>query len=84
MSKKQEELLQGQEAETILNSDVFKNAIVNLKNEYFKIWENSDQLDTDLREKIFLSIKNLSNVENHLRIMVEKGKITKSQLEKIK
>jgi hypothetical protein len=37
-----------------------------------------------LREKIFLSIKNLSNVENHLRIMVEKGKITKSQLEKIK
>ena len=84
MSDKQKQLQQGHEAETILNSEVFKLAFTNLKNEYLKMWEDSKELDSALREKLYLSIINLTTVEKHLRILVEKGKITKSQLEKMK
>ena len=84
MSDKQTQLQQGHEAETILNSEVFKLAFENLKSEYLNMWQESKELDSNLREKLYLAIKNLTTVEKHLRIIVEKGKITKSQLEKIK
>ena len=80
----QEDILKAHEAETILNSEVFKIAFENLKSEYLSMWEESKELDSNLREKLYLAIKNLTTVEKHLRILVEKGKITKSQLEKIK
>ena len=84
MSEKNQDLLHAREAETILNSDVFKKAFTSLKEEYLRTWEGSLDQDTNMREKIFMAIKSLNNVEKHLRIMVEKGKITKNQLDKFK
>ncbi len=84
MSEKKQDLLHAREAETILNSDVFKKAFTSLKEEYLRAWEGSLDQDTNMREKIFMAIKSLNNVEKHLRIMVEKGKITKNQLDKFK
>tara|TARA_Y100001970_G_C14254535_1_gene874235 strand:+ start:5986 stop:6240 length:255 start_codon:yes stop_codon:yes gene_type:complete len=84
MSEKKQDLLHAREAETILNSDVFKKAFTSLKEEYLRVWEGSSDQDTNMREKIFMAIKSLNNVEKHLRIMVEKGKITKNQLDKFK
>ena len=76
----QEEILHSNEAELILNSETFKNAIQILKDEYTNLWLSSKVDDISTRENLHKAIKLLPEVEKHLRIIVEKGKITKSQL----
>ena len=76
----QEEILNSNEAELILNSETFKNAIQILKDEYTNLWLSSKRDDISTRENLHKAIKLLPEVEKHLRIIVEKGKITKSQL----
>jgi len=76
----QEEILNSNEAELILNSETFKEAIKILKDEYINLWLSSKEDDIDKRENLHKAIKLLPEVERHLRIVVEKGKITKSQL----
>jgi len=76
----QEEILNSNEAELILNSETFKKAINILKDEYINLWLSSKEDDINKRENLHKAIKLLPEVERHLRIVVEKGKITKSQL----
>lgn len=76
----QEEILKSNEAELILNSETFKEAIELLKDEYVNHWLLSDGEDVQTRENLHKAIKLLPEVERHLRIIIEKGKITKSQL----
>mgnify|MGYP001463037982 CR=1 FL=1 len=57
----------------------------NLKNEYTNIWLNTrDIKDTQIREDLHRSLLLLPEVERHLRIMVEKGKLTKTHINKIR
>ena len=46
---------EGKEAEDILNSDVFKKAIANLKAELLDNWESTPE--SELRESIYQAIK---------------------------
>jgi len=80
-----EEAVKAAQAEAILDSDVFKEALENLKNEYTNIWLNTrDIKDTQIREDLHRSLLLLPEVERHLRIMVEKGKLTKTHINKIR
>ena len=76
----QEDILNSNEAELILNAETFTNAIEELKNEYINLWLSSKQDDISKRENLHKAIKLLPEIEKHLRIIVENGKITKSQL----
>jgi len=76
----QEDILNSNEAELILNAETFKSAIEELRNEYINLWLSSKEDDIDKRENLHKAIKLLPEIEKHLRIIVEKGKITKSQL----
>jgi len=76
----QEEILNSNEAELILNSETFKKAINILKDEYINLWLSSKEDDINKRENLHKAIKLLPEVERHMRIIVEKGKITKAQL----
>tara|TARA_R110002012_G_scaffold60123_1_gene157244 strand:- start:75 stop:335 length:261 start_codon:yes stop_codon:yes gene_type:complete len=80
----QEEILKSNEAELILNSETFKHAIANLKDEYINLWLLTKAEDVTDREALHKAIKLLPEVEKHLRIIIEKGKITKSQLARFK
>ena len=85
MSITHEEAVKAAQAEAILDSDVFKEALENLKNEYTNIWLNTrDIKDTQTREDLHRSLLLLPEVERHLRIMVEKGKLTKTHINKIR
>lgn len=75
---------ESREAEDILNSDVFKKAFINYKNELIDLWEQTPAQDSELRERIYLSIKVLPEVEKHLRIIIEKEKITPKQIKSLK
>ena len=71
--------------EQILTSDIFKEAIENLKNEYITHWLNSREIaDVSAREDIHRSLLLLPEVERHLRIIAEKGKLTQSNINKIR
>lgn len=79
----QEEILNSNEAELILNSETFKDAIQILKDEYINLWLSSKEDDINKRENLHKAIKLSPEVERHLRIIVEKGKITKAQLQRL-
>ncbi len=72
---KQKEINDGHEAERLLESDVFKSAFINYKNELIKEWESTLDKDLDTRENLYRALKVLPEVERHLRIIVEKGKL---------
>jgi len=76
----QEDILNSNEAELILNSETFKHAVNNLKEDYINLWLLTKDSDINKRENLHKAIKLLPEIEKHLRIIVEKGKITKSQL----
>ena len=79
----QEEILKSNEAELILNSETFKNSIEHLKDEYINLWLLTKAESVTDREALHKAIKLLPEVEKHLRIIIEKGKITKSQLSRL-
>ena len=79
-----EEILDSNEAELILNSDTLKKSIENLKQEYVALWLNSKgEDDIAFRETLHTAINILPEVERHLRILVERGKITSAQVKKL-
>ena len=79
-----EEVLESNEAELILNSDVFKKAIEQLHDEYIQLWLQSNQDEKAFRESMHSAVKLLPEIEKHLRIIVEKGKITQTNLRRIR
>jgi|TARA_R100000479_G_C6384664_1_gene202537 hypothetical protein len=82
---KDHEIRLSAEAEQILNSETFKQAISNLKEEYIQHWLNNRNIDdVDFREDLHKAVLLLPEIERHIRIIVEKGKLAKSQIEKIK
>ena len=79
-----EEVLESNEAKLILNSDVFKKAIEQLHDEYIQLWLQSNQDEKAFRESMHAAVKLLPEIEKHLRIIVEKGKITQTNLRRIR
>jgi hypothetical protein len=85
MSVSHDDVLKAAQAEQILTSDIFKEAIENLKNEYITHWLNSREIaDVSAREDIHRSLLLLPEVERQLRIIAEKGKLTQSNINKIR
>jgi len=80
-----EEVVKSAEAERILESDVFQEALQNLKSEYMQAWINSRRPeDVKAREGLHKSILLIPEVEKHLRIIAEKGKLTRANINKVR
>ena len=84
MANTQDEILRSNEAELILNSQTFKNAIKILREEYINLWTRPQADEKDLREQLHKSVKLLPEIERHLRIIVETGEITKASLNRLR
>ena len=81
----EKEVRQASEAERILESDVFKLSLENLKKEYLQAWITSKKPDeVDAIENLHKSILLLPEIEKHLRIIAEKGKLTKANINKVR
>jgi hypothetical protein len=80
-----EEVVESAQAEQILDSDIFQKALKNLKNDYVARWLSSTtEEEKDLRESLHKAILLIPEIEKHLRIIVEKGKLTKTHINKIR
>lgn len=81
----EKEVRQASEAERILESDVFKLSLENLKKEYLQAWITLKKPDDiEARENLHKSILLLPEIEKHLRIIAEKGKLTKANINKVR
>lgn len=85
MSITHEEAVKAEQAQQILNSEIFKEVLENLKQSYVDAWLKDQDIDNvNSREHLHKSVLLLGEIEKHLRIMAEKGKLTQSYINKIR
>ena len=61
-----------------------KRQLPDLKAELLDAWEISPAKDYETREALYTAVKLLPEIEKHLRIMIEKGKINPSMINSMK
>jgi hypothetical protein len=74
MSVSHEEVVKAAQAEQILTSEVFKEAVENLKNEYITHWLNSREIDdVTAREDIHRSLQKKASLQKLTSTRLEKS-----------
>ncbi len=81
---KEQEISQGKDAQNLLESEVFKKTFINYRKELIEAWQETQPEDVALRESIYKAMQILPEIEKHLRIMIDKGKISQQQIEKMR
>lgn len=73
------------QAKTILENDLFKESFENLKKVYSSaLLEQTGAKDSEAREKLWLAYQVLGKVEQHLKEILETGKLAEKQLSSLK
>lgn len=73
----------GQEAKDLLENPILVEAFGVLEGEYLKAWRNSKLADQEERERLWLAVGILEEIQRHLRIVVENGAMAKRDIDKI-
>lgn len=68
-------------ARELLENDLFKEALVNIKAELIAAWEASSPRDTDGRERCWAAIQQLGRLRGYFETMIIDGKLAKVQLD---
>jgi len=75
-----EEIRNGQEAQRILDSDVYKNAIQKLADGYQNQWMNSRPNDVEERELAYKKLQILADFVTEVKTVMETGKMAEKQV----
>ena len=75
-----QEVLDGQEAQRILESDVYKKAMQALSDGYMGDWVNSRPVDVEDRETAYKKIQILADFVNEVKRVMETGKMAEKEL----
>ena len=78
--KLENEINRGQKAAQILSEPLVKEAFATLKQECYDQWQKSPARDAEGREKLWLMLKSAERVEQHLRSVMETGKLADATL----
>jgi hypothetical protein len=82
MSDLEQQAQKGQQAERILNDEVFKESIAKVEAKYLNQWRSS-QLDAGLqREKAYLLLRALSDVLNEIQVVIDGGAVAKATMQR--
>ncbi len=73
----------GQEAKDLLENPILVEAFSVLEREYLKAWRQSKPADQEERERLWLAVGILEEIQRHLRIAVENGAMAKRDIDKI-
>jgi len=76
---KTDRIAKGNTAKGILNDPVVVEALENLKDYYLNQWKNSNEAETDKRERVYLSLRTLEDVIAELESFVTSGKIATNE-----
>ena len=74
-----QEVLDGQEAQRIIESEVYKKAIQALSDGYMSQWMNSSDNDVAGRERTYTKLQILADFVTEIRTVMETGKMAEHQ-----
>tara|TARA_R100000049_G_C1947034_1_gene92599 strand:+ start:1169 stop:1426 length:258 start_codon:yes stop_codon:yes gene_type:complete len=72
---------QSSKAKQLLDNPLFKDALDELKKLYAESLFNTGAKEQDTREKLWLAYNIVGKVEQHIREILDTGKLAKKQLE---
>ena len=79
--KLQQEVSQSNRARQLLDNPLFKEALDELKKLYAESLFNTGAKETETREKLWLAYNVVGKVEQHIKEILDTGKLAKKQLE---
>jgi hypothetical protein len=81
-AQRSQELSRSSQAKQILENNLFKEAIESLKKIYSEaLLEKTGAKESDTREKLWIAYNVVGKVEQHLKSILETGKLAEKQLE---
>lgn len=79
----EERVARAQEAKRLVEHPLLREAFANLKLNYFEMFSRCSPEDIHGRDNVFHAARVLSEVEQHLRVVLSEGQIAQAQLDKI-
>ena len=79
--KLQQEVSKSNKARQLLDNPLFKEALNELKKLYAESLFNTGAKETETREKLWLAYNVVGKVEQHIKEILDTGKLAKKQLE---
>lgn len=76
----EKEVQRGHQAAAILDDPLYREAFDTVRSEIEHQWRNSPARDAEGREKLWLSSKILDRLEQHLKSVMDSGKMARSTL----
>lgn len=76
-----QEVRRSDKAKQILENPIFKESIEELKKLYTSSLFNTGVKETDTREKLWMAYQIVGKVENHIKEILDTGKLASKQLE---
>jgi len=80
--KKGEELRRAEEAKRLLDNPLFKEAFKTIREELIKHLLNTRVAEELERDRLYITIKALDLVQQHIQSVLETGKLAESEQEK--
>ena len=77
-----QEVLDGQEAQRIIDSEVYKKALQALSDGYMNQWLNSTDNDVAGRERTYIKLQILSDFVTEIKTVLETGKLADEQIKR--
>jgi len=74
----------GMRAQELLQNEILQEVFQTLKNDYIEKWKTTSARDSDARERLWQAVNIVDLVKDHIRYIVDKGKLSTKELAKIK
>lgn len=68
-------------AKSLLNDDLLREALFALEANYIDHWRVTKATDTDARERLWLAVQVVGKVRDHLKHVVDDGKIAQAEMD---
>ena len=81
--KKGEELRRAEEAKRLLDNPLFKEAFTTIREELIRHLLNTRVAEEVERDRLYITIKALDLVKQHIQSVLETGKLAESEKEKL-
>ena len=73
----------GEKARSVVENETYKDALVTVRNRYVESLINTAEDESAKREKAYMAIRMLEEVEAQLVSVMDKGKLAKQYLDKL-
>jgi len=73
----------GEKARSVVENEAYKDALVTIRNRYVESLINTAEDESTKREKAYMAIRMLEEVEAQLVSVMDKGKLAKQYLDKL-